>query len=145
MRKEMERALVADGQHARVLEREVPFGRWSERESESIRNRPSHERGTERPGRVQESAGSARHAIEPRSDPHREAKRDFAGHLADRLEAEAARYDRLLLVAPPAFLGDLRAALGDAARAKLRGSLDKDLVKAPVEEIARHLDEVATG
>lgn len=78
--------------------------------------------------------------MEPRSDPHREAKRDFARHLAERLEAEAGNYARLLLVAPPAFLGDLRAALGDAARAKLAGTLDKDLTKAALADIAGHLD-----
>lgn len=146
MRKQIERALVADGQHARILEREAPFGQWSEREAEAetVTNPRSHERGTDRPGRVQESAAAARHGIEPRSDPHREAKRRFAAHLAARLETEAAAFDRLVLVAPPGFLGDLRAALGDAARAKLLGSLDKDLTKAPLAELARHLDGVAS-
>jgi protein required for attachment to host cells len=139
---EIEWALVADAQHARVLQRQIPFGAWSEREDEAIAidNPPSRERGTERPGRVHESATAARHAVEPRTDPHREAKRAFARHLAERLEAAAGSYARLLLVAPPAFLGDLRAALGDAARAKLAGTLDKDLAKAPLADIAGHLD-----
>jgi len=45
-------------------------------------------------------------------------------------------------VAPPAFLGDLRAALGDGARAKLAGTLDKDLAKATLADIAGHLDAI---
>jgi protein required for attachment to host cells len=120
----------------------VPFGAWSERTAETIEinNRPSRERGSDRPGRGHESASAARHAVEPRTDPHREAKRDFARHLADRLEAAAGSYARLLLVAPPAFLGDLREALGDAGRGKLAGTLDKDLTKATLADIAGHLD-----
>jgi protein required for attachment to host cells len=140
-------ALVADAQHARYFERQAPSGPWQERvqEAEAIHNRPSHERGTERPGRTHESVGGGRHAIEPRTDPHRAAKQAFAGHLAERLEASSASYDHLLIAAPPAFLGDLRAELGDAARAKLRGTLDKDLTRLPPAEIAAHLDGIAPG
>jgi protein required for attachment to host cells len=46
-------------------------------------------------------------------------------------------------VAPPAFLGELRAELGPAAGRKLAGSLDRDLVKLPLAEIAEHLDAIA--
>lgn len=146
MQADTEWALVADAQRARIFERPVPVGAWSERAGEGIEisNPRSHERGTDRPGRTQESASAARHAIEPRADPHREAKRAFAHELADRLEAAAAagHYARLLLVAPPAFLGDLRAALGHEAARRLRGSLDKDLSRAPVAEIVRHLEGI---
>lgn len=144
---EIEWALVADAQHARFLQRQVPFGAWSEREAEAIaiHNPRSREQGTDRPGRVHESATTARHAVEPRTDPHREAKRAFARRLAERLEAEAAGYARLMLVAPPAFLGDLRAELGDATRRKVTASLDRDLVHAPLAEIAAHLDALPQG
>ena len=67
-------------------------------------------------------------------------KRDFAEHLARQLEASVESYARLILVAPPGFLGDLRAALGDAARRKLTGTLDKDLVRARLAEVVAHLD-----
>ncbi|WP_372618156.1 host attachment protein [Falsiroseomonas sp.] len=146
MRGEIEWALVADAQHARVLEREVPGRSWREHTEMAveINNRPSRERGSDRPGRTHESASTARHAIEPRTDPHRAAKHDFARHLADVLEeaATAGRYAQLLLVAPPAFLGDLRAELGDVARARLRGTLDKDLAKHPLGEVVELLEGV---
>lgn len=139
-------ALVADAQRARILERRIPGAGWSERVEQAleISNPRSHERGSERPGRSHESAGAARHAIEPRSDPHREAKRAFARELAGRLEVAATGgdYAQLLLVAPPAFLGDLRAALGQEAARRLRGSLDKDLTHAPLADIAAHLDDI---
>jgi protein required for attachment to host cells len=142
----MDWALVADAQRARILERPSPAGVWTERAEEELRqdNPPSRDQGSDRPGRTQESVGMARHAVEPRQDPHDAAKAAFARHLAERLEAAArqGRYDRLLLVAPPAFLGLLRAALGDAARRRLHGSLDKDVAHAALADIAAHLDAV---
>ena len=126
----MEWALVADGGRARLFERRLPAGPWHERIADAIEaaNPPSRELGTDRPGRVQESATTARHAVEPRTDPHRAAKAAFAGRLAARLEATASAFERLLLVAPPAFLGELRTALGPAAGRKLAGSRDRDLI-----------------
>jgi protein required for attachment to host cells len=144
----VEWALVADAQHARILERKGSTA-WVERPEglPAPDNPASHEQGTERPGRVHESVGSARHAIEPRQDPHRAAKAGFARHLADELERAAAmgRYDRLLLVAPPVFLGDLRKALGAVARQRLCGSLDKDIAQAPLSVIIRQLDGMRPG
>jgi protein required for attachment to host cells len=137
-------ALLADAGHARVFARTLPAGAWQELPAEALENEtpPSRALGTERLGRVHESASTTRHAIEPRTDPHRAARRGFARRLAERLEDDVHRFAQLLLVAPPAFLGDLRAELGPAARAKLAGSLDRDLVKLPVAEIARHLDAI---
>ncbi|MBU8541412.1 host attachment protein [Falsiroseomonas tokyonensis] len=56
--------------------------------------------------------------IEPRTDPHQEAKRAFAGQLAEGLAKAATEGSsgRLILVAPASFPGELRAALLDRAR-----------------------------
>ncbi len=148
MRNAVEWALVADARYVRILERHGGAA-WAERPEalSAPANPASHQHGTERPGRVHESVGSARHAIEPRQDPHRVAEASFAHHLADELEKAAAigRYDWLLLVAPPIFLGDLRKALGVATRQRLRGSLDKGIVQASLTAIIRQLDEVRPG
>ena len=145
MRQEIAWVLVADGQRARVLERLSLAEPWQELEDEAqeVFDPPSHALGTERPGRVHESASTTRHAIEPRQDPHEARKEAFARDLADRLEAaaEARRFARLILVAPPSFLGHLRGALGDATRQRLRGSLDLDLTKVPLAEIVARLPE----
>ena len=140
----LEWALVADGGRARLFERRLPAGPWRERMEDAIAaaNPPSRELGTDRPGRVYESATTARHAVEPRTDPHRAAKAAFAARLAGRLDAAVTSFERLLLVAPPPFLGDLRASLGKAARGKLHGTLDKDLTHAPLAEVAAQLDAV---
>ncbi|MCZ8147568.1 MAG: host attachment protein [Roseomonas sp.] len=146
MPKIVEWALVADAQHARILERRggAAWTEWPEPLAVAPRNPPAHGHGSDRPGRAHESLGSARHAVEPRQDLHRAAETKFARHLADELEkaALAERYDSLLLVAPPVFLGDLRKALGDATHRRLRGSLDKDIAEASLAVIIPHLDEV---
>lgn len=97
--------------------------------------------GTDKPGRSFDSAGGARHAQEPRTDLHRQAKANFAKRLADYIEHGAAqkKFERLVLVAPPQMLGDLRAALGKQSARLVTDTLDKDLTKSPPAEIADHL------
>ena len=138
--------LIADGAHARVLETEGKGRPLSEVEGmrRSTDLAPSHELGTDRPGRTHESVGATRHAMEPTSDPHRERKRRFAGELADTLHKQLneGRYDRLVVVAPPVTLGDLRAALPAQVAKVVAGEVAKDLTKIPDREIASHLGEV---
>lgn len=137
--------LVADGQRARVLERASLEAEWMEREEHRSSNftPPSRELGTDRPGRVHESVGMARHGMTTREDPHEAAEAEFARSLAHRLEHWASDnlFRRLYIMAPPRFLGHLREELGRAARQALHGTLDKDLTKAPVAEIVGHLHE----
>lgn len=99
---------------------------------------------TDRPGRTFDSAGAHRHAMEPHSDPQREAKRSFATELAaglqDQLRAKA--FDRLVLVAAPATLGDLRKALPKPLLAAVYAEIPKNLVHVPNQELGDHLDDV---
>ncbi len=82
--------------------------------------------------------------MQPPTDPLEIAKRNFARHLAKLLEdgLKQAAYERLILVAPPRVLGDLRAALSDGVRAKLTGELNKDLTHATVQELPGYLESL---
>lgn len=64
-----------------------------------------------------------------------------ARQLGDMLGAASAdrRYEKPILVAPPAFLGTLQAALGKEARKRLTHSLAKDVSGLQPEEIHAHL------
>jgi protein required for attachment to host cells len=138
--------LIADGGHAKVLESQWPDIDLAPVEGMafSVDLPPSHEIMSDRQGRDYESHGHARHAIESRSDPHRELKRQFAKQLAGVLEAKLAqkRFDKLVIVAPPPALGDLREALSKSVRAKVTAELAHDLVKTPHNELPRHLKDV---
>jgi protein required for attachment to host cells len=105
---------------------------------------PTHEIMSDRQGRSYESRGHARHAIESHSDPHREAKRQFARRLAAALDAQLAAksFDKLVVVAPAVTMGDLREELSDGAKAKIAAELVADLTKVPVHELPSHLESV---
>jgi protein required for attachment to host cells len=105
---------------------------------------PSREWGTDRPGRSFESVGGARHAMEPRVDLHDEAGERFAKYLVRHLTdaAAAGRFERLVLVASPGFLGALRQYLPENLRAKVVGEIDKDLTASPAERLNEALAEV---
>ena len=61
----------------------------------------------------------------------------FAGELNDVLERGRVehRYERLILVAPPRFLGALHNALGKQVSSCVVAQLDKDIVTLPATEI----------
>ena len=139
--------LVADGQRARIVENGGPGKGLRPVTPEPLvhPDPPSRDLGTDRPGRVGESVGGARHAIEPRTDPHRDEKRRFAHELADRLDRAAGEgaFARLILVAPPQMLGDLRDVLTARTRALVAAEIDKDLTKSTDRELKAHLDAIS--
>lgn len=136
--------LIADGARARILENDGPGRGLKEVPGAafSAEHAATHDIVRDRSGRTHESVGPGRSAIEAHSDPHRELKRKFADLLAGELASALGRYDRLVLVAAPVTLGDLRAALTDQVRAKITGELASDLTKTPDHEVAAHLKDL---
>ncbi|MFG1477346.1 host attachment protein [Xanthobacter sp. V4C-4] len=134
--------VVADGAKALLLADSgiAPQPRLAVVETFAEPHASTAAQGTDRPGRVHESAGVSRSAVET-TDLHTEAETAFLKRLAQRVDALAGAGDvrRLLLVAPPKALGVLREALGAQARALVVGEVAKDLVKLPVDEIAQHI------
>lgn len=136
--------LIADGARARILEGTGKGREFHPLPSFDLSNEtpPSRELGSDRPGRVVESHGAARHAVEPRHDLHRSLETLFAHQLADILDRRLSdgSFDRLVVVAPPAMLGDLRKSLSGPLREKVVAEIAKDLTKVPNHEIMRHLE-----
>jgi protein required for attachment to host cells len=105
-------------------------------------NPKTSDQGTDRPGRVHESATTGRSSV-AQTDFHDQAEHDFLTALAKRLDAavgggEAAA---LIVVAPPRALGMLREAYSAALRKAVRAEVAKDYVNMPVHEIEKHLAE----
>jgi protein required for attachment to host cells len=138
--------LIADGARARIFANRGPGKGIEAVEGGQFDadHRPDREIMSDKPGRTFESVGVTRHAIEPRHDPHRELKRSFAERLAGMLDEQLAAktFDRVVLVAPPTTLGDLRAALSTHVKAAVYAELDKDLTKTPTAELPQHLGAV---
>lgn len=91
--------------------------------------------------RTQESMNASRHAIEPRTTLKDKHAKEFADTLSDivqhgRLEG---RYDELVLIAPPRFLGTLHECLDEQTLKHVVGELDNDLVTLSPAELRSHL------
>jgi protein required for attachment to host cells len=107
---------------------------------------------SDRPGRVFDHApaptgrrGSvAHHATGGERRPRKHEAAIFARRIADELEKARREksFDKVILMASPAFLGLLRAALPDALRAAITATVAKDLVHQPEKHVRAHLSEL---
>jgi protein required for attachment to host cells len=134
--------VIADGGRARFVERD---DRGAYRTVLSFVASELHERsqdlGLDRPARVKESASPARHAVEPRRDLHEAAKEDFIALVAEEIETEHGRdqFDKLVLVAPPGVLTELKQKLSKPMAQIVAEDLQKDLTKVPDHDLSEHL------
>jgi protein required for attachment to host cells len=141
------RILVAD--QAEAIFYDSPTLAAAPREVAHISNPAAHlhdrDLGSERPGRSYESFGNARHAIERENDPRQREAEGFARRIARRLD-DARRdeqFEQLVVIAGPAFLGMLRAAMSRPTRARVVHEIHKDLVHGPIEVLREHLVQCA--
>lgn len=138
--------VVANGTTARALENEgVGKGLNPAPAFEmTVESPPTRDLGSDRPGRVHDRFGPGRHAMEPKADWHRRDKALFAKAVAERIEVAARdhAFDRLVLVAPPTVMGDIRGALDRHTSELVTGEVTKDLTHSDLAEIERHLGEV---
>ena len=141
--------IIADGGHVTGMESRAGGGRLLDVPdlNFAVELPATHKLVSDRAGRSFDSRGRARHAMEARTDPHRKLKRDFANAIAKALNAGLleGRYEHLVLVAPPATLGDLRAALAAPTRRRIRVELPSDLVKMSPQKLRRHVLSLLSG
>ena len=101
-------------------------------------NPPDRDQASDAPGRTHASSGTARSAVE-RTDFHQLEEDRFAMATATLLKqrALAQNYEKLIIVAPPQTLGELRKHYHKEVESRLVGELDKDLASHPVGEIEK--------
>ena len=94
------------------------------------------DQGTDRPGRTQSQVGPGRNAYE-KADFHQIEEDRFAAEAADMLKrrALANEFEKLVVVAPPRTLGELRKHYHKAVSNRLVGELDKDLTGHTLPDI----------
>lgn len=135
--------LVADAARARTYSTIRGSKNFGEVQGGSFDNTALHsharDTGADRPGRTVDSSGSARHAEEPRSDPHRKEKISFVRLIAKQLEHRHQEFDCLVFVAPPQILGEMRKAIGAQTVKRLVKEVDKDFTKIPLAELPARL------
>jgi len=134
--------VIADGGRARFVERDDTGALRTVASFVSTElHERSHDLGLDRPARVKESAGPTRHAVEPRRDLHEAAKENFVKLVAEELDAEHFRgqFDKLILVAPPGVLTELKKKLSKPITKLVVDGLQKDLTRVPDHDLTEHL------
>jgi protein required for attachment to host cells len=141
--------VVADSGRARIFFRARRDGALEELEdlaNPEALMRP-RELTSDRAGRSYSTAGGGRtrHALETRTDPREQKALNFAGRIADRIDAGRAEghFDELVIAAAPHFLGDLRQSLSAPSKKLVCLELDKDLVGLDAAAIRSHVDAAA--
>ncbi len=99
-----------------------------------------HHREESSPG----SVGRSKHNTDAHAAPRQKTRASFAVAVADHLKEvhNGGTFERLYLVAGPAFLGDLRQSLSGPVAALLVGEVDKDLTAHNPAKIREYLPPV---
>lgn len=100
----------------------------------------TREQGADQPGRYNDGPSAQRSSVE-QTDWHRLGKERFAKDVGALLykHAHADHYQKLVIVAPPVTLGDLRKELHKEVRDRVIAEIDKTLTNHPVLKIEKLL------
>jgi protein required for attachment to host cells len=135
--------LVADGSEARIFSgrgMRSPLELVDTLTHDASRLR-ARDIGSDSPGRVHDRFGPGRHSLDQGQQLKNTEKERFAREIAARL-AEGRRqkkFDRLVIMASPAFLGILRDCLSKPVSEAVVATVPKDLVAHDVAVIQAHL------
>jgi protein required for attachment to host cells len=139
--------LISDASRARLFAASSRQKPWTlVRELEHPQSRAKgQDIMADKPGRVKQSMGAgSRPAMEPVTPPKEVEAEHFAQQLAAVLEDGHGRndYARLVLAAPPSFLGLLRKALSTQVGKRVVASVDKDYTQLHERDLPERLSDV---
>jgi protein required for attachment to host cells len=157
--------LVADGAKAQIYVRErvkvrIPIGRrtkprhYEEKVAQELvpvsgmrweaESPEEYQIGNNLLGRVFESATTARHMGEPHVDIREDLKRRFMRTIASQIQVaeQQKSFDRLVLIAPPKVLGELKKQLDESVLAHVVAELPKEMTHYTGHDLAALLEEI---
>ncbi len=104
---------------------------------------PVREIMSDQQGRTFDSQGAGRHAMEPANSPERIEEQKFIESIAVLLDSKFGEeaYDRLVIIAAPKTLGDIRAVLSEKVRKIIYAEVPKDLTNLPLPKLPEHLGD----
>ena len=140
--------LVADGARGLILVNENTAAEPQLRviRSFSQDNPKTSEQGDDKPGRAFESVGSRRSATEA-PDLHQRAEDRFVTMIMHEIAKSAAAddFEKIIVVAPPVALGEMRKAVGNGLEDRILAWIGKDLTKEPIPEITKSVLKALEG
>lgn len=95
----------------------------------------------DRPFRVHDRFGAARHAVEPRRSPRSAAEERFLAEVCQAIALEP--FDALVLCAPPRALGMLRELLPESVRDRIILTSAKDYLRDTPSDLTLRLEKLA--
>jgi len=135
--------LVGDGRKALFLRNEgdEKFPNLKTERLFEDENPPTHQQGSERPGRVSKALDSGQRSAVESVDWHHIEEQWFAKSVAAAMEqvVRTRKAPALVVVAPPRTLAELRGAFHRDVQALVIAEVNKDLTKHSVGEIEQHL------
>ncbi|HUI95762.1 MAG TPA: host attachment protein [Xanthobacteraceae bacterium] len=104
-------------------------------------NPPTHEQGSDRPGRTFKRAHTNQRSGVQTTDWHELEEHRFAQRVAAAMEklVHERKATALVVAAPPRTLAELRQSFHADVKKRIIAEIDKDLTKHPVGEIEKHL------
>lgn len=134
--------LIADGAKATFYQYEGANRPLNALKSLTHINEQSQDLTSTKRGRMRDPGQGQRSAFARPTDPHEHEKTVFAKELADYADEHATHYDRLIIVASPNVLGDLRQFFSSQVESKVTDELAKDLTNIPATELPGHLQDI---
>jgi protein required for attachment to host cells len=132
--------LIADGEKALFMVNETdaedPFLQvFREEEQDSP---PNRDQAANRRGRFNDGPSVHRSAVDD-TDWHQLSKDRFAHELSEILykQVHKGKFDKIVIVAPPKTLGELRDEMHQEVAAKVVGEIPKTLTNHPMDEIEK--------
>jgi len=91
-----------------------------------------------------DSVGHGKHTMGHETDAHQHQASQFSRDLTNEIERlkSAGTLGRIYIIAPPAFLGLMRADLSPASAELVAGTINKDLVNHSAVDIRHHLPQL---
>lgn len=141
--------VVADSSRARIFTTESPSSPLREINAMTHPEGRIHEQKmtSDLPGKDSgQGAGTGGHAYQEKVEPKQQEVIKFAKQAADYLDKarKAHKLEKLMLVAAPAFLGELRNQLPEEVNDCVIFELDKNLTQHSPEDIRAHLPKYLT-
>lgn len=137
--------LVADSARGRVFEADSPDGPLAEITTLAHPEGRLHEQAltSDLPGRTFDRGGQGRHVMEDKIGAKEQETIRFALRIAEHLDTMRVetKFERLIIVAPPRFLGILYAKLSPETQKLVSMRIDKNLAQKTAKEIRNHLPE----
>lgn len=132
--------LVAESSRAKIYEVEKNESKKSLKELTGFTHSISRTHKQQLSGNQQKES---RHSLLTASlDSHKEHERhEFARTIGEHLNAarNKGKFNKLILMSPPKFLGDLRKNLGHETNKFVVSEIDKNLVRHNIKDIQAHL------